>query len=658
MSFLGKKVNARHKLTAFPLGEITARGWIETQLRREADGMSGHMDELEPAVLQTPFITKQYEKKIGPGWSSELSGAYHYGLVQLAYVLQDKDLREKIARWADAVLAAAEPDGYIGGYGLSDNRLEDYNAWGTNWAVRALLGLYEATGDGALLDACRKALLWFVDNWQYTAYAGSVIIESMYLVYQYTGDTRLFNWAEGYMRYMDEQDAYPVVRPGAMREGVYFYNAMHGVAYGEHVKLPALAYCFNGDAALLASSENALNSMFRKSMQRHGAPATNYEFISPIGGTCETEYCNFATFANTYEFLEMITADAKYGDLAERVVYNGSQGGKKKDGRAMAYLTAPNQIFATINSSTYSTHGGTEQVYAPNYWVGCCANSSVRVLPEFVRHMFSQDASGNLYAACYGPCLLNGAEWQVEQRTNYPFAHAVSLCITRAPRDERTIFLRVPQWSRQTTVSVNGEAVSPPGQAGSFYPVRRVWTDGDVIDIRFDAAPSVVQVDDAGHFNRQPYAIEYGPLLFSMKIEEKWMPVKGHPLNPNPPEGWDWYEAIPQDGYSPFPFVHYHTYGGFHPWSYVLEEGFGSGINGSDIQVEAGHCEAHPWDISPITLKIRARKAKYAMPMPPTNTPETYRQECELADGDCWIELVPYGCTNLRITYFPVHRKG
>lgn len=81
------------------------------------------------------------------------------------FTLNDENLKKKAEVWVNGVLANQDEDGYIGTYFGEDNRNEDYNPWGTNWAMRSLLSYYEATDRQDVLEACHRALLWYVNNW-------------------------------------------------------------------------------------------------------------------------------------------------------------------------------------------------------------------------------------------------------------------------------------------------------------------------------------------------------------------------------------------------------------------------------------------------------------------------------------------------------------
>ena len=130
-----KAVTKTHnKLSKLPLGAITAQGWLREQLLRSKAGMGGHLDELEPDLIGTPFVnyssfkrmpfqTEDADPTFAAGWSGEISGLYWTGLVQLAFTLQDEELIAKATRWVEGVLQHQEPDGYLGSYPESTDRM-------------------------------------------------------------------------------------------------------------------------------------------------------------------------------------------------------------------------------------------------------------------------------------------------------------------------------------------------------------------------------------------------------------------------------------------------------------------------------------------------------------------------------------------------------
>ncbi len=662
ISFENSKVPLYTRLARLPLGSITARGWIKSQLERSAAGMGGHLDELEPDMIRDPYVVKTTREEIdrrieihrqtapldiGPvraGWFAEISGTYWTGLVELAYTLPDPALIAKVTDWVDGVLAHQEADGYIGSYLPTDDRMEDYNAWGTNWALRALLSFYEATGRPDVLEACYRGLLWFVDNWKdhRTSYAGPTLIESMVVGYTLTGDKRLLDWAEKYMDWLEQNSPWPNY-PSILDSDRFDYNAYHAVAYGEMIKYPALLYAVDGREDYLQASVNGVEKILKNATQRTGGPSSNNEFISPPGATYETEYCNFPTFANAYSWMAMITGDGTYGDLVEKIVFNGAQGARKKDERAIAYMSAPNQLFATEKSGIYNRPD--TQAYAPVYYVACCPAKSVSVMPEFLRGLCMTDAGGDLYFMGYGPCRIAAGGLQIDVQTGYPFNGAIHLIMKMDMPQLRRLHLRLPGWCLKAMIRVNGQVVPQETASGDFAVLDRTWQDGDVVDIDLEMEVNVVQVECNDSPTAALLAVERGPLLFSLPIKEAWSQTKGTPLTPLP-EGWSWYNVYPQ-----VESVTYDMYGRYAnlPWNYVVSPKLGQDPR---VEIEYKNGAGYPWEEPPVVIRIPALKARYASPPYPDKTVNPYLNPMPADGPETMLELVPYGCTALRVSYF------
>ena len=645
-------VNNSSRFARLPPGAIRARGWLARQLRVEAAGMSGHMDELEPDMIGKPFITRSKKRGISTAWCSEISATYWTGLVQLAFVLDDPGLKKKAVKWVRGVLAAQEPDGYIGSYRRTDNRKQDFNAFGVAWAVRALMAYYEAAGDKKVLEACRRGLLWFVNNWgrHKTGYAGPMIIESLVIVYLHTGERRLLQWAEGYMEWLGKQKDFP----NSVRDWSgprLDYNSAHAVAYGIWLPLPAVLYTATGRRDFLRASETAARKVVRKCFQLTGAPVSNNEMIGPPGAACETEYCNFVTFAHSFSWLAQITGQPSYCDLVEKAVFNGSQGGKKKDGRAIAYMTSPNQYFATSLSAMFSNRPDME-VYAPVYPVACCPAQSVRVLPEYVRGLCLSDRAGGVVMACYGPCRIRcspipGVRLVIAEKTEYPFRDTVEFKLALNRPARFPIRFRIPGWCRKASLQVNGRLLQANPKPGSYFEVAREWKTGDTIRLTLPMEVKVVEVNDRDFSNKRPLAIERGPLLFCLPIRPDWKSIPGKPLTPLP-KGWSWFEARPVN--KKIPGV-WHSWK-LVTWNYALSRRRLERKSAMRV-VESRARPAMPWISSPVRIRVPARRFTSVFPPTTDKNVEIYKGPDGLLDREEFIELVPYGCTNLRISYFP-----
>ncbi len=535
------KVESKGKLTPLPLGSVKPKGWLLEQLTRSKHGIAGHMPELEPAMILYPYTTKERHAGWGDvqaGWGAEISGNYWYGFMLMAFTLDDPELKKKADDWVEAVLKIQEPDGYMGSYKLSDNRYEDYNAWGTNGGLRALLAYYGATGREDVLEAVHRCLLWFCNTWtgnHKTRYMGITILESMSICYLYTKDERLIAFNREYIEWLNQNDIY-LNSQKAMSDPRLIYSSHHSAGYAANLWPYACSYLASGEKKDLIAAQTGIKKVKEKAMHLHGGIANSSEYLAPVSGLTETEYCAFAFFQSSLGYTLSATADPQYADLIERIVFNGAQGARKKDEKAIAYMSAPNQLFATQKTGLCQ-----HLQYAPVDPVSCCPVTSTWIVPNFLANMAHTGADGE-YISMYGPAAIDFGSYQVELDTMYPFRDTVTCRIKADKPVDTTLHFRVPGWCENASFAINGKVQEKVAFAGSYYAIGGMFADGDIITLKLPMKVDIHRVDDANASAKFPLAVEYGPLLFSLPVPEDWQIVPGEPRTPLP-EGWHWYEV-------------------------------------------------------------------------------------------------------------------
>ena len=638
------------KLFRYPLGKIHSEGFLKEQMERGKNGMAGHLFELEPGMINDPFINKSFVKAWGDGdqsgWGAEISGNYWTGYIQFAFTLNDPEMIEKATWWVDTMLKKQKADGYLGTYYEEDAAIyEDYNAWGTSCALRGLIAFYEATGREDVIDAVYRCLLWFCDKWsgdKKTSYVGGSIIEPMVFVHKIKNDQRLVDFCIDYLEYLCNHNLFDVSYKHMLEKEIR-YNSTHTAGLGVQVRLPALVYSVTGNKDLLDATERRLAQAHEKCTHITGAPVSDSEYLGPVSSTAESEYCSFAFYNATYSYLACITGKAMYGEYMERMFYNAAQGARKKDERAIAYLSAPNQLYATDNSSKAMFD---MQVYAPCYPVSCCPVNAVAVVPEFVRGTILHDDADNVYVYVYAPCKLCDEKRALQVQTLYPFRNNAKIKLDC--NGEFSLYLRVPQWSTKTCVTVNGKTFDAVPKDG-FICINREWKKQDEVEITFDAKVEIIKIDDSDAAGKHPIAIKYGPLVYSYHPEEQWNPIKGTPMT-ELPEGWSWFNVTPvhveaddHDAHNRMGLRRYQI-----SWNVALDEN----ISPDDVTVELVENDGYAWEAPKIKLHTHCYKAPYLCAPYPTKTHEPHGAYQEVTEK-LPLELVPYGCTNLRVTYFP-----
>ena len=90
----------------------------------------------------------------------------------------------------------------------------------------------------------------------------------------------------------------------------------------------------------------------------------------------------------------------------------------------------------------------------------------------------------------FGPCVmkaqLGATALTLAQTTSYPFSPGVQIRVgvSAAATSNFALWVRIPAWSEETELSVNGASVAAP--AGDYAKIDREWRDGDEIEVRFD----------------------------------------------------------------------------------------------------------------------------------------------------------------------------
>lgn len=639
------------KYKRVPLGTIHPMGWLKEQFVRNINGMGGHLDELEPHMIGTPYTTREtYEgwgKERKAGWGAEISGNYWTGLIQLAFTSGDPNMIAKADAWVEAVLKNQRPDGYLGTYTEEDDWFDDYNAWGTAFGMKALLAYYDATGREDVFQAVYRCMLWFCENWagdRKTRYVGIAIIETMLTCYELTADQRLLDFCIDYYDYLDRNDLFGNSVRAKLSPELH-YGTNHGAGYVNGLDHPALVYSYTGKDEFLKAAENTYDKLQKKFIQATGGVTCESEYLSPISSVAETEYCGMTFYQKSLLNLLRITGDLRYADEVERVFFNVAQGARKKDERAISYLTSPNQTLANDRSS-YS--GFPHQVYAPCVRVACCPVTSVRILPEFVRDMVMYEENGTLCYLYYAPSTFEHNGVKITLDTKYPFDDLLSF-IVEGEKNNVSLKFRVPEWCSDPQLTINGKPVSAAIEDGFMIP-DVTFNSGDRLELRFPMKVKVLHIDDSDRSKNYPIALKYGPLVFSLPVPTEWTAHPGNPATPLP-EGWSWFDAaaiVPPSGLDVYDDIGMKKM--LISWNVALDEA----ISEDEVTVERVNATGYAWEDPHIKLHLKAFKAPYSYaPYPYANMEPFTENGYSYVTDSVDIELVPYGCTNLRITYFP-----
>src|SRR5215475_6515922 len=204
-----------------------------------------------------------------------------------------------------------------------------------------------------------------------------------------------------------------------------------------------------------------------------------------------------------------VTGDAKFTDVIERALYNGINSGMSLDGTLYCYR----------NPLAFDPSTG-DKIRNPWYDVTCCPPNLERTFGSLPGYFYSTSADG-IYVHLYDDSELN---WQLEsgvglkitQKTKYPWEGDVELTVTPAQPSEFTFYVRIPGWADHVQVAVNGKALSG-SVSGEYLPIRRRWSKGDVVQLKLEVVPQVLEANPRVSDDTGRVAIQRGPLIYCLE---------------------------------------------------------------------------------------------------------------------------------------------
>ncbi|MBO4550674.1 MAG: glycoside hydrolase family 127 protein, partial [Bacteroidaceae bacterium] len=258
-----------------------------------------------------------------------------------------------------------------------------------------------------------------------------------------------------------------------------------------------------GDSLLLQSAEKAYRHIVEEEINICGSGAS-YECW--YGGKAQQhrvamhtmETCVTFTWMQFCERLLEFTGNPDFADKIERTLYNALLASLRADGT---------QIVKYTPLEGYRQEGE-HQCGLP---INCCNANGTRAFAMIPRIQYRLPEANridvNLYIPSTAQVQMSGNRITLVQETDYPYQD--SICITINPTHQQafTLALRIPAWSQQNSIEVNGEPVQDV-KSGSYQLIKRKWKAGDRITLRIGLVARLVKQGDM-------QAIERGPIVLA-----------------------------------------------------------------------------------------------------------------------------------------------
>jgi uncharacterized protein len=477
--------------------------------------IGGYIGERLDASYQNRILAQDIDRLIAPFrnrtetwcWQSEFWGKWITSAI-LAYRYQpEPQLKDVLDKAVAGLMATQTPDGYIGNYS-SDRQLEGWDIWGRKYCLLGLIAYYDITNDKNVLQSAsrladhlikelsdKKALI--VKKGNHKGMAASSVLEPVCQLYVRTGEKRYLDFAEEIVRQWETADGPQLITKSNIDVAKRFPHPENWYGPEQGQKAYEMMSCYEGllelyrltgrqeyRMAVEKTWQNILNTEIN--IAGSGASAECWfggkeHQVSPVYHYQET--CVTVTWIKMSQQLLRLTGEAKYADAIEQAYYNALLGAMNIDGSDWAKYTP---------LSGERKHGSEQCGMGLN----CCNASGPRGLFTFPLTVVMSATDGiqvNFFTD--GKSLINtpaNQNAEIIQSTNYPIDGKIVLKVEIPRAEEMSIRIRIPAWSTQTVLTVNGKPVDGL-IAGEIAVIKRSWQSGDEIELELDMQGRIIK---------------------------------------------------------------------------------------------------------------------------------------------------------------------
>ena len=605
---------------------MKAEGWMKEVLTTQRNGLTGHIQ-----VAGAPFDKEGWgdaaQKKMDRWEDFEQTGYWADGALRCGYLIDDPELTRRVKEWVDFQIDHPKEDGFIGP--------ELHNLWPHVVFFRVIMAEYSRNPSPRIIkalsnhykNAARSQTLIKTGGPEWDFNERTMLhIEMLCWLYQQTNDAFFIEKAEDTYKVFCSRKS-PFTMQAFLSDEV---PIVHSVSSFETLKIPVILYINTGKKEYLDAAIHGIQKVYKYHGLADGIPSGNEAHDGNMPNEVHETCCvSDAQWALGY-FLQA-TGDVQWADLMEKICFNAAFSVVWKDFKSLQYYSSPNQVIARNNSSFCMYVGGQDRMaYRVAHGPACCNGNMNRMIPLFCSRQWMKKGDNGIVAAMYAPSSfttkLKGSknEITIQEETNYPFEETIRFRMKMKRSTPFSFWLRIPQWCKGASITINGQAADIVCKTGTFVEVQRKFSDGDIIELKLPMKAKSVSMPYDG------VAFERGPLVFSLnvKAQEEITETREH-------DGIKFQSRI----LTPLS-----------EWNYAP-------VDTENIEVVNSNDYSNLWnpETTPIRLKVKAVTVTNWQLYRDNFTP--YMPSVIRKGEEKVIELVPVGTTVLRMTVFPDIRR-
>lgn len=227
-------------------------------------------------------------------------------------------------------------------------------------------------------------------------------------------------------------------------------------------------------------------------------------------GATMQETCVTVTLMKFFYHLTLETGDSRFVDAFETSLYNAYLGAINTEKVIESTILnehsdweiepLPFDSYSPLTAGTRGNGIGGLKVMSDNHYYGCCAcigAAGLGLVPMMALMKADKGFALNLYInGSMETKTARGNHITFITKTAYPVDGKVQILVNIEEKEDFSLLLRIPVWSKETKITVNGEVVSV---TSGYTEIERIWSDGDVVDVEFDMRTQAFYPTPYGH---------------------------------------------------------------------------------------------------------------------------------------------------------------
>lgn len=473
-------------------------------------------------------------------WTGEYWGKLLRGGCLVYEYTQDEELYQILTDAVKYALDNRDEYGLITAYKKEN--------WFSGWELQSrkytLLGLehyYDICNDETLKAELLEALIVNADNileyvgpeeegkkpiTQTSTLPGSMnstsVMQPIVKMYRITGEQRYLDFV-AYMLSTGLSEAGNVLFQAYNNDLPREYSVWKAYELMSTFEGIAEYYRITRDAFCLQAITNFYNNVRDYEMTIIGGVGTDGEHFgystreqsNPDYTNIMHEDCVTVTWIKFCYQMLLITGDSKIVDTIEQTMYNVMAGCANLSAEGWQMFDSYTRlVFAT---RVYGVSGAGQPTEGFIY--NCCGASGPSGVSMFPKIAMMETVEGgvaiNLFARGQDVFEIDGTDVTFQVDTDYPAAGEIAITLKMDESVAFPVKVRIPSFSRESTLTVNGDAAS--AVSGTYSIIERKWNDGDVIHLSLDMSTYLIEASQecTNEKGRNYVALKRGPLTLA-----------------------------------------------------------------------------------------------------------------------------------------------